>query len=105
MKKILFIILITNCSLSLVQSQTGWVQQISGTGYNLNSVFFLDTNTGYVVGDTTIATLRFHIILKTTNAGLSWINQTNPFPNNQYALKSVFFLDANTGYACGGECK
>jgi photosystem II stability/assembly factor-like uncharacterized protein len=83
-------------------SQTGWYQQISGTGYTLNSVFFVDANTGYVVGDTTISSLTFQIILKTTNGGLNWINQTPPFPNNQNALKSVYFVDANTGYACGG---
>ena len=83
-------------------AQTGWVQQSSGTGYTLNSVFFLDTNIGYIVGDTTIGSVRFQIILKTTNGGLNWINQTPLFPNNQNALKSVFFVDAMTGYACGG---
>ena len=83
-------------------SQTGWYQQVSGTGYNFNSVFFTDANTGYVVGDTTISSLHFHVILKTTNGGLYWINQTPPFPNNQNALKSVFFIDAFAGYACGG---
>jgi photosystem II stability/assembly factor-like uncharacterized protein len=83
-------------------SQTGWYQQVSGTGYSLNSVFFVDANTGFIVGDTTISMLPFQIILKTTNGGLNWVNQTPPFPNNQNALKSVYFVDANTGFACGG---
>jgi len=101
-KKYYVIILLLFLSIKMSISQTGWYQQVSGTGYNLNSVFFVDASTGYIVGDTTISSLNFQIILKTTNGGLNWVNQTPPFPNNQNALKSVYFIDANTGFACGG---
>jgi photosystem II stability/assembly factor-like uncharacterized protein len=102
MRKIILLISFFTIISSSANSQTGWYQQNSGTGYTLNSVFFLDSNTGYIVGDTTIGSLSAYIILKTTNGGLNWINQTPPFPNNLNALKSVFFLDAITGWACGG---
>src|SRR5437867_10279745 len=85
MKKIVFLLLITNCSLLI--AQTGWVQQNSGTLSNLNSVFFVDANTGYTVGDS--------VGLKTTDGGSNWVRQ------NIGSLKSVFFLDANTGFVCG----
>ena len=102
MKNIILLIILFALLSSNANSQTGWVQQSSGTGYTLNSVFFLDSNIGYTVGDTTIGSLSAYIILKTTNGGLNWINQTPPFPSNLNALKSVFFLDAITGWACGG---
>lgn len=63
------------------------------TGYNeiLSSVFFIDANTGYVVGNN-------GIILKTINGGNTWDKLTSGITNN---LRSVFFTDNNTGFAFG----
>jgi photosystem II stability/assembly factor-like uncharacterized protein len=68
-----------------------WVTQNSGTTENLNSVFFTDVNTGYVVGDS-------GIILKTSDGGQLWTNLNS---GKIYNLKSVFFIDPNIGYVTG----
>lgn len=68
----------------------------SGTTEALRSVYFADANIGYVVGGYSGG----GVILKTTNAGLSWVPQTSGV--NTW-LQSVYFIDANTGYSVGGE--
>jgi photosystem II stability/assembly factor-like uncharacterized protein len=68
-----------------------WTAQTSGTTLGLESVFFTDLNTGYIVGQS-------GTIVKTTNGGLNWTEQASPTSNN---LFSVCFTDANTGYAVG----
>lgn len=55
------------------------------------SVFFTDSLTGYISG-------QQGRIMKTTDAGLSWISQNSSVSS---ALKSVFFTDSTTGYAVG----
>ena len=66
----------------------------TGTIENLNSVHFIDTLTGYVVGDA-------GVILFTNDKGNNWsAPQTIGTSEN---LRSVYFVDANTGYACGGN--
>ena len=96
MKKILNIIpfilltlLLTNISLA----QTGWIQQNSGTTTILNSVFFLDDNTGWTCG-------WDGIILKTTNSGLDWFEQNS---NTSTNLHTIQFVDENTGWVCGNQ--
>ncbi len=59
----------------------------------LNSVCFADANTGFAVGDD-------GTILKTTNGGKEWTNQTSEIPF--YWLSSVCVTDTNTAYAIGG---
>lgn len=68
-----------------------WYQLNSGTTNHLNSVFFTDENTGYVVGNN-------GTILKTNDGGDTWapkISGTNS------TLASVFFPSADTGYIVG----
>lgn len=89
--RIIFFIVVIQ---SIIFSQTGWVQQNSGTFSNLNSVCFVDANTGYVVADSGFST---GIIFKTSDGGSSWIRS---FSCN-YALTSVSFPNANTGFVCG----
>jgi photosystem II stability/assembly factor-like uncharacterized protein len=57
------------------------------------SIFFINSNTGYVSG--------WQVILKTTNAGSTWVSQS--FPSGVELLWSIYFVDANTGYAAGGN--
>jgi photosystem II stability/assembly factor-like uncharacterized protein len=57
----------------------------------LSSAYFIDANTGYVVGD-------MGAILKTTNGGATWTIQPSGSGNS---VSSVFFIDAATGYAVG----
>lgn len=57
---------------------------------DLNSVFFVNSNTGYIAGGD-------GYILKTTNAGQTWISQIAD--QNQNDMLSVFFTDTINGYA------
>lgn len=67
--------------------------QTSGTTNTLYSVYFVDANTGWVVGD--VAT-----ILKTTNGGGNWVAQPVDMPVPR-TLTSVYFVNASTGWAVG----
>jgi hypothetical protein len=59
----------------------------SGTTNRLNAVFFIDQNTGLVVGDS-------GTILKTTNGRNAW---TALSVSNLGGLRDVFFVDSDTG--------
>ena len=68
-----------------------WVQQASGTTENLRDIFFVDANTGWVVGEN-------GSILKTTNGGAEWVTKT--------AVKFAYFIgcyfvNSNVGWASG----
>jgi len=66
-----------------------WNPQNSGTNYDLESVFFLDSQIGYASGE-------YGTIIKTTSGGLVWEN-ISPGPPN--AVDKIVFTAANTGYA------
>jgi photosystem II stability/assembly factor-like uncharacterized protein len=68
-----------------------WLWQNSGTTSNLLSVYFIDSNTGWAVGD--VGT-----ILRTIDGGSNWIIQTNITTNS---LRSVYFTDSDTGWVVG----
>jgi photosystem II stability/assembly factor-like uncharacterized protein len=61
-------------------------------GNFLNSVFFLDKNTGYAAGE-------YGIMIKTIDGGLTW-SKLN-ISSNYYLLESVFFPCFDTGYCLG----
>jgi len=74
-----------------------WTSQISGTSQPLYSVYFVDNYTGYAVGGgggTTTGT-----ILKTTDGGITWNSRDSV---SMLYLKSVFFTSADTGYIASG---
>jgi photosystem II stability/assembly factor-like uncharacterized protein len=64
----------------------------------LLSIFFADINTGYAVGGYDSAAISKGIILKTTNGGVTWTNQNS---GTTIWIESVFFINADTGYAVG----
>lgn len=76
-------------------SQVAWQNQTSGTTNDLHDVQFIDSQTGWVVGEN-------GTILKTTNGGTSWSSQTSGLSQDLYA---VFFINASTGWACGDAGK
>ena len=45
----------------------GWFSQASGTSEHLNGVYFVNNNTGYIIGN-------LGTILKTTNGGANWFS-------------------------------
>jgi photosystem II stability/assembly factor-like uncharacterized protein len=69
-----------------------WYAQNSGTTKNLNSVHFIDANTGWAVGES-------GTIIKTTNSGVTWLNQTS---GTNHKLLDVQFKNINLGLAAGG---
>ena len=84
--QLLLTLLILGINISFSQT---WVQQSSGTTLNLNSVYFIDVNTGYIGADS-------GKVLKTTNGGANWfISNTNI----NRAIYSVLFVNAVTGFA------
>ena len=76
---------------------TTWTDLSISTTYVFWSVFFTNTNTGYIVGGQYLSG-GVGIILKTTDGGLTW---TALYYDT--TLNSVFFTDSNTGYAVGGS--
>lgn len=73
-------------------AQSGWFwQNPLPTGVSLNSSYFVNDNTGYVIGNN-------GVILKTSNGGLNFSRQNS---NSNYLLTSIFFVNDNTGYAAG----
>jgi photosystem II stability/assembly factor-like uncharacterized protein len=76
----------------LPQQQLAWRNLNTGTSGHLYSVNFPSRNTGYAVGFP-------GVIIKTSNAGITWTSQTKP--DSGLGFESVFFTDLNTGYAVG----
>ncbi|MDQ3019532.1 MAG: YCF48-related protein [Bacteroidota bacterium] len=94
MKK-LFLITFTLISLSnFASSQSSWFwQNPLPQGNTLNSVKFVNSQTGFAVGN--VGT-----ILKTINAGENWTVSNSNYIND---LHSLSFTDENTVYACGSD--
>ncbi len=68
-----------------------WSEVYSIPGTKLTSVYFINSDTGYVVGES-------GTILKTTDGGVTWENQTSGTSNG---LTSVCFTGSDTGYVIG----
>ncbi len=78
-------------NLQNISAQSGWIQQESGTTTTLHSVYFANSNTGWISGN-------FGTILKTTNAGTNWIPQTS---NTDLYLVAIYFVNENLGFVSG----
>lgn len=72
-------------------SQFGWIQQNGLTTATLYSVYFINNQTGWCVGDS-------GKIIKTTNSGLNWFSQTLSSSKN---LRCITFSTLNTGFMVG----
>jgi photosystem II stability/assembly factor-like uncharacterized protein len=70
-----------------------WTSIISGTKNWLASIYFVDKNIGWTVG-------QYGTILKSNNGGYSWIPQTSSTSDN---LNSVHFVNQYTGWAVGNN--
>jgi photosystem II stability/assembly factor-like uncharacterized protein len=80
-----------NCIPQFISAQ--WVFQNSITSQNLHSISFVDSLSGWIVGDS-------GIILHTTTAGETWTRQNSGTTNN---LLSVSFCDNQNGWAVGNS--
>jgi photosystem II stability/assembly factor-like uncharacterized protein len=70
-----------------------WLHQNSGTNNSLLGCYFVNSDTGWIVGLSAT-------ILKTTNRGNEWKPQASSTLQN---LAKVSFVDSVTGWACGNE--
>ncbi len=95
MKPVLNLIFILFC-ISSIQSQ--WIQQNSGRTTELRVVYFINTNSGFIISKNNI-TNRF-VLLKTINQGVTW--DSTVFPSSD-TLYNVFFINSNTGWLCGNN--
>ncbi len=71
-------------------AQSSWHVQNSGTTKDLNSVFFINQNTGWTSGN--------NKLLKTSNSGYTWDSVTVGVNSD---IRSVYFVNNNTGWVCG----
>lgn len=76
--------------LKTTNSGITWETKLSNGGY---TVYFINAQTGY-------ATNYSAGILKTSDGGENWITQNIPTTEE---LKSIIFLNGNTGFAAGGN--
>ncbi len=77
--------------LNLAANAQTWVRQTSGISRNLADAFFLNADTGWVVGD-------FGTVFETTNGGQNWANKSMIY---SYDLTSCYFVNKNTGWVGG----
>jgi photosystem II stability/assembly factor-like uncharacterized protein len=83
---------------------TNWVQQTEPTQSNNNylySISVVDSNTAYAVGVYNNGSIQSSYIIKTTDGGTNWIQQTEPTQTIDNYLESVSVVDSNTAYAVG----
>jgi photosystem II stability/assembly factor-like uncharacterized protein len=88
-----------------VDGGLNWNFECNGNLINLNSTYFPDAKTGYVVGGTHFCIgdgggecTQNQIILKTTDGGTIWTALSS---GTNIPLYSVYFTNANIGYAVG----
>lgn len=88
---------------------------LNGLIGSLNTVKFINGDTGFVGGGEFYISIGF--ILKTTDGGNTWQQQSLPLPksenpsenhkilvdDNYYGIRSIYFKDANNGFAVGGN--
>ncbi|KUK49012.1 MAG: hypothetical protein XD74_0394 [Actinobacteria bacterium 66_15] len=83
---------------------TTWAAQTSGTTKNLWGVQFVDENNGWAVGIPggygPPPPGEYSPILRTTDGGETW---TNHGSLDHQTLQSMYFIDANTGWAAGND--
>ena len=75
-------------------SQNGWFQQTSGTSEALRSVFLINSNIVWAVGDN-------RTILESIDGGQTWTSQIDPLYD--VYLNKIFFSDSLTGTIVGGD--
>lgn len=93
MLKVTFIIFLTAIFTSGIKAQEYWLTGPSLTSNNLRSVFFKDSLTGWIGGDS-------GIILHTSDQGKTWNFQNSGV---SYEVISLFFLTRTRGYALSWE--
>jgi len=89
MRHLRFILILAVLFLLPGIGQTGWFQQPSGTTANLRKVFFVNAQTGWVAGDSSL-------VLRTTDGGDHWIRSA--FDTVLGKSEALWFCDSNLGW-------
>ncbi|HMS33569.1 MAG TPA: YCF48-related protein [Ignavibacteria bacterium] len=92
MKFPLYIIL-TFLILTELHSQTYWLRQQSPTSQNLKNVFFINSSTGWISGDS-------GFIARTNDSGNNWTIQNTNVIND---IQALFFINERLGWAVTWE--
>jgi photosystem II stability/assembly factor-like uncharacterized protein len=94
MKKLLIVFLLIITHYSLLIAQPGWyIQQSTFPGIP-QDLFFIDSNTGWIMLDS-------GRIIRTTNGGTNW---SQPYYHQSpYHITKIKFVNSLTGWAVGGE--
>ena len=90
-----------------IDGGVSWTQQHSGIEVPLFSIFFIDKKLGFIVGGNSGCNGSGCIpiggvILRTENGGEIWDNLELKI-SEKIELKSIQFIDENTGFAVGGS--
>lgn len=75
-----------------------WMIQMSGTGYEFHDVYFVNQNTGWVIGED-LSLDHYAVIFKTTDGGVTWDFQT--FGTDE-SFQGIQFVNDQTGWVVGG---
>jgi photosystem II stability/assembly factor-like uncharacterized protein len=70
-----------------------WSTVIDQPGLGLNAITFINTDTGFAIGD-------MGVVLSTVNGGNTWTSVTSPLVSNFTGIK---FINADTGFIVGGD--
>jgi photosystem II stability/assembly factor-like uncharacterized protein len=93
MKSIIIFSLISLLMYENLLAQNGWFQIQTGTNVDIKSIKFVNSQTGFFCSES-------GKIFKTTDGGFSWQMK---YDNANTPLRSLFFINENTGWAGGGR--
>ncbi|MBS4028055.1 MAG: T9SS type A sorting domain-containing protein [Ignavibacteriales bacterium] len=82
----------------MVSSDSGknWSQINVSEGYFYTDIFFLDSLTGWVLGNEYYGNA---IVFKTTDGGLNWVSQS--LTTSSYQMNDIYFYDGQKGWVVG----
>jgi photosystem II stability/assembly factor-like uncharacterized protein len=81
-------------------AQSGWFTSYTLAKQYFLSTYFINTNTGFMVGVKQTGNNYYPCIIKTTNAGSNWFEQITPVSDTAGLIfMDVYFTDVNTGLA------
>jgi photosystem II stability/assembly factor-like uncharacterized protein len=87
MRKIIILLILVFSS----RVNTQWTALSTGTSQNLNSIQFINLQTGFAAGAN-------GTVIKTANSGANWIILNT---GSSVELRAVFFINSSTGIVCG----
>lgn len=91
--KIIFTLVLSALVMSVSAQNFTWTEQSSGTTESLNDIHFVDSLSGWAVGNN-------GTIVATVDGGETWTLQIS---GTTERLRSVFFLSDTLGWVAGGE--